>query len=147
MTRRSCWTSKNCEPATEATPPMEPRVGRPSFRRRWVSGRSPAIPTPVSTSSWSPTSPLPRMPLTRAPWCPGRRRFGRPKLLSAGQPSATIQNLATSHSSPMLVSTPSRSPRSPLSVLYFTQAPSCPEPHEFNAPGGSSCAWGTSVRP
>jgi hypothetical protein len=67
----------------------------PSFRRRRVSGRSPAIPTPVSTSSWFPTSPLPRTPLTRAPWCAGHRRFGHPELLSAGQPSAPLQNLAT----------------------------------------------------
>jgi hypothetical protein len=36
------------------------------------------------------------------------------------------------------VSTPLRSPRSPLSVLHLTRAPTRPEPYRFDAPGASS---------
>jgi hypothetical protein len=51
-----------------------------------------------------------------------------------------------SRPSPTLVSTSSLSPHSPLSVLHLTQAPSCPEARELDAPGATSCAWGVHVR-
>jgi hypothetical protein len=43
-------------------------------------GRLPSFSSSVSPSSWPPSSLLPDAPLTWAPWCPGRRRFGRPEL-------------------------------------------------------------------
>jgi hypothetical protein len=44
------------------------------------------------------------------------------------------------------VSTPLRSPRSPLSVLHLTRAPTRPEPRGLEGPGAGSCTWGVPVR-
>jgi hypothetical protein len=74
-------------------PPMETRAGRPSFRRRRVSGRSPANPTPVRTSLWSPASPLSLALLNRVRWYPGRGRFGRPELQSAANAGANFSKI------------------------------------------------------
>jgi hypothetical protein len=80
------------------------------------------VPYLSSTRCAAHLSPL--MPRSPVIWLP-RDRPSAPSTRKSGR----------LHRPPPLVSTPLRSPRSPLSVLHLTRAPSFLEPCGFEAPG------------
>jgi hypothetical protein len=136
--RRSTWApSPRAPPELQTEPPAGAissiRAVVVPIRRWWAALRTPLYPLYLPRTSPESIDAQVTGNLVVPSCCPP---VNRPSPSKIQPPPVRLPRWWAHH----------RDPLDLLSILHLTQAPSCPEPCGFDAPGASLCAWGVSVR-